>query len=175
MTLKTSKLLWSSFYFQGLNQVTKQCSSKGITGSDCVSCCVFKHFWFWLVILSPWSYCGHWFWSFWFDRRLFLSLMTVNNNTKRISHIDAAPLWAWLKSSFFVFFSVALCPINPPLPPLLDPPPPLRPSLQVSQHSGFSYLGLGWPGSGEEQEQVCSLQRLRAHLAAQGTEKKITN
>lgn len=45
---------------------------------------------------------------------------------------------------------------NPPLP-------------QVSQHTGFSYLRLGGSRSRKEQEQVCSLQRLCAHLAAQGT------
>lgn len=80
--------------------------------------------------------------------------------------LQAENAWMTCGVSFwpFLFHCFVLCtPLSSPLS---------VPSLQVSQYSGFGDLSLGWPWSRKEQEQVCSLQRLCAHLAAQGTKKK---
>lgn len=66
-----------------------------------------------------------------------------------------------------LFISVTFCPHNPF--PVLPSPCSF---LQVAQYSRSGYLSPGWPGCREEQEQVCSIQRLCAHLAAQGTQRK---
>lgn len=140
---------------------------------------VYTHLWFWFWSLTTWNLVHLIGFSF-----CLFTVTTLNG----ISHIYSASLWAWLKSyqsfpaKIFLmlsgrFFDLVLpslrCSLPSWCPPLIFPS--LCSFLQVAQHSGFSHLSLGWPGSREEQEQVCSLQGLCAHLAAQGTKKTIAN
>lgn len=41
--------------------------------------------------------------------------------------------------------------------------------FQVSHYTGPGDLGASWTGNSQEQKQVCSLQRLRSDMAAEGT------